>query len=127
MYGDWDVDKFTQRELNLVVSEMCKQKDKRTGKLWSVNYVNTRLEKIQSIFNWAYREGYITKDIPDRLYLAKKIEEGRTANPINKPKLAVTKEIIKKTLPFLRPVVRDECHLFLKNCVHRASITVGRE
>ena len=74
-YGDWDVVRFTQKELNLVIGKLQQQK-KKNGQFISVNHVNRRRDTIISIFNWGYKAGHITFDIPERLKLSKKVEEG---------------------------------------------------
>jgi integrase len=106
MFGNYEVKRFTQKELNRVIAELQKQK-KKNGNLISVQHVNTRREKIISIFNWGYSEGYISKDISEKLTLSKKVAKHRSPCPSTVAKLAVPDEDIKAILKHLTIPVRD--------------------
>jgi integrase len=100
LYGHFQVNKITQRELISVRKIMV-------SKGLARKTINDRTCRIKRIFNWAASEGHISWDIAKNLECVENLKKGRSQAP-DKPKVKpVADDIVCATIQCLPRVVGD--------------------
>ena len=103
--ADYTIAQFTNVELREVLDEMEIKKHPKTGRPWTINYVNTRLEKILAVFQWGNDMRKVSDDKMKELKIVKPFELFSTNAAPNKPVIAVRDKYIKAAIPFMPPTV----------------------
>ena len=75
-----------------------------TKRAWTSNYITQLMRYLRMIFSWGVGHDLIDPATADRF---KHVERLRCNSPAKQPRLDVSDDIVKATLPYLTPTVRD--------------------
>lgn len=95
---------YANNERNIKKGVAGKPKYIYTKKPWTENYVKTLTRYVKIIFSWGVGHDLVPPAVSDRF---KHVETLQSDLDVKQPRLDVSDDIIKKTLPWLTPTVRD--------------------
>jgi integrase len=78
---------------------------------WSRSTVNAQVGRLRRVFRWGLEMGYVPPGVLERLQAVQPLREGDTEAPETEDLLPVEDAVVEKTLPELKPEVRDMVQL----------------
>lgn len=106
LYGNTPASEFGPKALKVVRQQWIERGQARRT-------VNKNMRRLTRIFKWAASEEIIPATIYQSLITVPGLKLGRTTAPETPPVLPVPNAIVEKTMPYLRPIVRDMVRLQL--------------
>jgi integrase len=104
LYGGTMVSEFTPKRLAAVQYQITKTIGKR-GKPYSRQYCNALTNRIKQAFRWGVAQEFVSTVTADALKHVPALQQGRTTAPETTPRLDISAEAVKATLPYLLPTV----------------------
>ena len=99
IYGEHAVNEFSPKKLKVVRNQMV-----NAGTLCR-SQINKHIGRIIRIFAWGVEEEYVQPNTVAALREVKNLQRGEQGTFDNPPRLEVSDEVVKRTLPFMSPTV----------------------
>ena len=106
LYGNTLANEFGPKALKVVRQQWLERGQARRT-------INKNMRRLTRIFKWAASEEIIPVAIYQALIAVPGLKLGRTTAPETAPVMPVSKATVEKTMPYLRPIVRDMVRLQL--------------
>lgn len=106
LYGNAPASEFGPKALKVVRQQWLDRGQARRT-------INKNMRRLTRIFKWAASEEIISATVYQALITVPGLKLGRTTAPETPPVMPVENAIVEKTMPYLRPIVRDMVRLQL--------------
>lgn len=119
-YGKEPISAFGPLALQFIRQKMIEEKTLcRTT-------INARIDCIRNVFRWAISQEMCAPSVLEALQSVQSLEKGRTEAPEREPVKPVPFDVVAKTLPYLKPIVRDMVRLQLLSACRPAEVCLIR-